>query len=140
MRYKLWLLTKVRRNHALLESSLSKCITASDMKEAENAIIQCVQRECFAEEFQSLQSSEGAVNKSSSLRRLDPVIMNGPLCVGGRLKHAPCEYDHVKHPAILPKRHHVSDLIIQYFHEISGHSGQEYFLSIIRECYWIIQA
>ena len=137
LRYKHWLLRNVRRNQTF---PLSKCITVSDIKEAEDAIIQCVQRECFAEEFQSLQSSEGAVKKSSSLRRLDPVIMNGILCVGGRLKHAPHEYEHMKHPVILPKRHHVSNLIIQHFHEVSGHSGQEYVLSIIRECYWIIQA
>ena len=137
LRYKHWLLRNVRRNQTF---PLSKCITVSDIKEAEDAIIQCVQRECFAEEFQSLQSSEGAVKKSSSLRRLDPVIMNGILCVGGRLKHAPHEYEHMKHPVILPKRHHVSNLIIQHFHQVSGHSGQEYVLSIIRECYWIIQA
>ena len=34
----------------------------------------------------------------------------------------------------------MSDIIIRYFHQISGHSGQEYVLSLLREKYWIIKA
>eukprot|EP00794_Sanderia_malayensis_P011498 gene11498-12693_t len=110
------------------------------MDGAEAAIIKCVQQLCFADEFESLQSSEHTVKGTSSLRKLDPIVKNGILCVGGRLKHAPYEYEHMKHPAILPKRHHVSDIIIRHFHETSGHSGQEHVLSMIRECFWIIKA
>ena len=140
LRYKSWLLEKVKRSQMLLKSKISRRIDVEEIKEAEDAIIKCVQKECFVQELQCLQSSEGVVKKSSSLRRLDPVIKNGLICVGGRLKHAPYEYEHMKHPAILPKRHHVSNLVIQHFHELSGHSGQEYVLSIIREYFWIIQA
>ena len=43
-----------------------------------------------------------------------------------------------KHPAILPKRHHVVDLIIQQAHEEVGHSGREHVLSQLRERYWIV--
>lgn len=40
---------------------------------------------------------------------------------------------------ILPKKHHVVDLIIRHYHLLSGHSGQEYVLSLIRKSVWIIK-
>ena len=58
LRYKQWLLSRVRKNQAYSESNQSKCITVDDMKEAEEAIICCVQKECFTKEFQFLQSLE----------------------------------------------------------------------------------
>ena len=81
-----------------------------------------------------------SVKRSSPLCKLDPVIYDGLIRVGGRLSNAPDGYYIDKHPPILPKQHHVSDLIIRYCHEVSGHSGQEYFLSMIRYQFWIIQA
>ena len=31
--------------------------------------------------------------------------------------------ENAKHQGILPKRRHVTDLIVRHYHEISGHSG-----------------
>ena len=50
----------------------------------------------------------------------------------------PNEFEALKNPVILPKRHHVVDTIIRHYHLQSGHSGTEYVLSKIREKYWII--
>lgn len=58
--------------------------------------------------------------------------------VGGRLHNSPIEQD-AKHPVLLPKDHHVSELIMRYYHKISGHSGLEHTLSLIRQKYWIVQ-
>eukprot|EP00794_Sanderia_malayensis_P012475 gene12475-biopygen9944 len=71
---------------------------------------------------------------------MDPIIIGDIICVGGRIKNMPSEYDHLKHPWIIPKQHHVGSLIIRYFHQLYGHSGQEYILSVTRERYWIVQA
>ena len=60
------------------------------------------------------------------------------MCVGGRLQNSPIEQD-AKHPALLPKDHHVSELIMRYYHMISGHSGLEHTLSLIRQKYWIVR-
>lgn len=60
-------------------------------------------------------------------------------CVGGHLQCSPISED-AKHPVILPKQHHVSDLIIRHYHLCCGHSGLEHTLSVIRERYWIVQA
>ena len=65
--------------------------------------------------------------------------MEGTLRVGGRLQNPPLQ-NATKDPAILPKDHHISNLIVRYYHGISGHSWLEYNLSLIREKYWIIKA
>ena len=67
-----------------------------------------------------------------------PALRDGLLCVGGRLRHSPIEQER-RHPVILPKKHHVVDLIVRHYHLLSGHSGQEYMLSLIRKSYWIIK-
>ncbi|XP_068749394.1 uncharacterized protein [Montipora capricornis] len=84
-------------------------------------------------------ANQNNLKKNSSIYKLDPVLENGLLRVGGRLEHAPIEND-AKHPIILPKRHHVTKLIIEYFHRASAHSGIEYTLSLIRQRYWILGA
>ncbi|XP_068738639.1 uncharacterized protein [Montipora capricornis] len=77
-------------------------------------------------------ANQNNLKKNSSIYKLDPVLENGLLRVGGRLEHAPIEND-AKHLIILPKRHHVTKLIIEYFHRASAHSGIEYTLSLIRQ-------
>ena len=77
------------------------------------------------------------VKKSSPIYKLDPLVVDGLLRVGGRLQHAQMDEDS-KHPVILPKDHHVTRLIIRHYHHISGHSGRNYVLSMLRKKFWII--
>ena len=139
LRYKKFLIRKAQKEDTGGDLMKKGQITVEEMRRAECCIVSCVQGECFVEELSMLKSGQ-AVKKSSPLYRLDPVISDGLLCVGGRLKHAPEGYDLPKHPPILPKQHHVCNLIIRYHHEISGHFGQEYVLSLVRDQFWIIQA
>ena len=139
LRYKEFLMRKAQKEDTGGDSMKKGQITVEEMRRAERCIVSCIQGECFVKELSMLKSGR-AVKKSSPLCRLDPTILDGLICVGGRLKHAPDGYDLPKHPPILPKQHHVSDLIIRYHHETSGHFGQEYVLSLIRDLFWIIQA
>ena len=59
-----------------------------------------------------------------SIYRLNPQLKEGLLKVGGRLVSAPIDMN-IKHPVILPYKHHVTDLIVQSFHQEVGHMGQE---------------
>jgi len=43
-----------------------------------------------------------------------------------------------KHPFIFPKRHHVTKLIVQHYHELVGHSGTQHVLAATREKFWIL--
>ena len=69
--------------------------------------------------------------------KLDPILVNGILCVGGCLHHSSISSE-ARHPVIIPKHHYISNLIVQHYHRISGHSGLEHTLSLIRQRYWII--
>ena len=114
-------------------------IDVDELRDAERAIIKLVQDQTFKEELLSLGSSRKEVKKSSSIAKLDPTPIEGILRVGGRLQKSPIDQE-AKHPTILPKDHHVSDLIIRHYHLVSGHSRIEHTLSLIRQKYWIIKA
>ena len=65
--------------------------------------------------------------------------MDGLLRVGGRLSRAPL-HDDSKHQIIIAKDSPLARLLIQHFHQKSGHSGREYVLSLLRERFWLIRA
>eukprot|EP00112_Aurelia_sp_Birch-Aquarium-sp1_P025857 Seg884.2 transcript_id=Seg884.2/GoldUCD/mRNA.D3Y31 product="hypothetical protein" protein_id=Seg884.2/GoldUCD/D3Y31 len=99
-------------------------MTTEEIRHAERAIISCVQKECYSGKIKLLKSSRMAVTRQSSLRALDPILIDGMLCVGGRLRHLPVEMNDNKHPAILPKNHHIVDMIVRHYYHLSGHSAQ----------------
>ena len=43
-----------------------------------------------------------------------------------------------KHPKILPKRGHITDMVIRDMHERTGHQGREHVLAALRCEYWIV--
>jgi len=105
---------------------------------AETVILRYIQRQCFPEEIDHLRENR-RLPKSSSLYRLFPVIMpDGVIRVGGRLKNASLPIK-AKHPLILPRNHHVVDLIVRHEHGMNGHVGREHVLSLLREKYWIVR-
>ena len=121
------------------------------MRDAEVSIIKRVQEGHFREEIESLAAIKNheenssprpkpnCVKKSSSVFGLDPVLIDGILRVGGRLRRASLPQD-AKHQIILPKNHHVTNLIIRHYHLMCGHSGREYVLSLVRGKFWVIHA
>ncbi|XP_071837463.1 uncharacterized protein [Apostichopus japonicus] len=134
LRFRRYLLFKMnRRNRVELKGPL----TITELQEAEEAIVRCVQREHFRE-FTS-EASEVKL-KGSVLRKLDPYLsQTGVLCVGGRLSNAPVK-EGMMHPPILPKDSHVTELVVRYTHGENGHVGREHVLSLLRERFWIIGA
>ncbi|KAL2086450.1 hypothetical protein ACEWY4_017509 [Coilia grayii] len=111
-------------------------ISVNDMEDAEMAIVRYCQRQGFAHEVSSLQKGMQCVSQNSPIYRLDPFIDSGTLRVGGRLRKGAMPTEQ-KHPAILPKDHHVSKLIVHHAHEEVGHSGRNFTLSKLRQRYWI---
>ena len=61
-------------------------------------------------------------HKGGTLVKLNPVLVDGTLRVGGHLCHAPLAFSR-KHPIILPSDHHVTRLIIEDQHRKSGYCG-----------------
>ncbi|XP_068689236.1 uncharacterized protein [Montipora foliosa] len=95
-------------------------IAAEEIQCAEIEIVKYVQRRCFAGEVSS--------SKSSKLHKLNAFRVNGLLRVGGRLRNAPIG-EEAKYPILLPKSHHLTNLIVRHYHETLGHAGVEHVLS-----------
>ena len=110
----------------------SSRLTVQELAEAETAVVRYVQGKSFPDEV-----THTPVKKSSSLYRLNPCLTDGMLRVGGRLSIADIPYA-VKHQMILPKKGHITDLIIRDMHERKGHSGREHVLAALRAKCWIV--
>ena len=81
-------------------------------------IIKEVQKTVFAEE------SQVVCKRSSSLRTFNPFVdSQGVLRVGGRLEESTLP-EEIKHPAIIPKNHPMTTLIIAHFHAKVKHQGR----------------
>ncbi|KAL7831402.1 hypothetical protein SRHO_G00309050 [Serrasalmus rhombeus] len=106
-------------------------LTVEDLQKAEIAIIGHCQNNSFQEEISALRRKD-SVKKSSRIFRLNPQLEEGILRVGGRLSRASMPTE-AKHPMIIPKNHHVADLILQDAHERLGHSGHNHVLSHVRQ-------
>ena len=108
------------------------------VKEMDMAEIKFVQMESFREYIRLIKTKD-IVSQSSSIRMFDPSLVEDLLCVGGRLKNVPVKVSVAKNPKILPKHHHVVELIVKHCHCISSHSGREYVLSLVRQKFWLIK-
>ena len=72
------------------------------------------------------------------LCRLDPIVRDGLICVGGRLQKGHFSEEET-HPVILPNKSHVTHLIIKECHEKVAHAGRGITLSRLRSSgFWVI--
>ena len=110
-------------------------VSIEELRSAEIEIVKAVQKEAFPREITFLQAVEvsqdgkgrtpkkGPMRKTSPIRRLDPFKdQDGIIRVGGRIRHADVPYDE-KHPVILPKKGHVTELVIRHHRMKNRHQG-----------------
>ncbi|KAF7650068.1 hypothetical protein LDENG_00131850 [Lucifuga dentata] len=102
------------------------------------SVITYVQRQSFPVEMVTLEKTPNRVLKNSKICRLDPVLYEAVIRVGGWL-HRSAMPEETKHPCILPKDAHISVLILRHIHERSGHSGTNHMLSELRKKYWVVK-
>ena len=129
-------------------------MTPSLLQDAEKVIIRGVQREFFQDELNVLSSLSSCscksersfvkkkktmLRKTSSIYRLDPYVdHDGLIRVGGRIECAEVP-DKVRHPLLLPRKCHVTTMIIRFFHEKVNHMGRSTTLNELRQRgYWVI--
>lgn len=79
------------------------------------------------------------MKRTNLLYKLDRMLEDGLLRVGGRLSRVAMP-DEAKHPAILARECHISDLIIRHIHQQTGHGGHHHVLSELRQRFWITGA
>ena len=114
-------------------------VDTATLQKAEFEIERKVQAECFSEEIKILcylksrsSSVDGTTarqrNKylkgTSSLYRLDQFLDDqGIMRVGRRIRRA-ANNPYFNHPMILPRKHHITNLIIRHFHKHVQHHGR----------------
>ena len=114
-------------------------LSVSELAEAESAIVHFSQQITFAEEISMLKGGASVLKKTSNIYRLDPVLSDNLLRVGGRLGRSALP-EELKHPVILCKGQHISNLILRSIHQQLGHAGRNHMLSTLRRKYWITNA
>ncbi|GFY22187.1 integrase catalytic domain-containing protein [Trichonephila clavipes] len=78
------------------------------------------------------------VPSNSRVKTLNPFIdSEGILRVGGRLRNSDINYNQ-KFPILLPSKHKLTYLIVEYFHKKFLHSGPQSLLYQIRQNFWIL--
>ena len=148
--------------HQLVSSKKERCaetvkchqrpaLTVEEVLSAKREILKATQKDAFSREmgmlrpFQegqdrsSAQQKKRAMKATSLLYRLDPFLdHDGVLRVGGRIQRGHFT-DDTKFPVILPRKGHVTSLIIKYFHEKVQHQGRSMSLNEIRaNGFWVI--
>ena len=123
-------------------------LTVEELEKAEQNIVQIVQRETFESEIKTLldiktgmniSASKSALKRNSSIYRLNPFIDSlNILRVGGRMNRAQLDTN-IKHPIILPKKCHVSELVTRYCHQRVGHQGRGMTINEVRASgFWVL--
>ncbi|XP_077381790.1 uncharacterized protein LOC144021408 isoform X1 [Festucalex cinctus] len=113
-------------------------LTLDDLIDAELEIIEYSQRQHFSDELEMLQKGK-QVSRNSQLFRLDPVLEENTMRIGGRLSKSAMP-ENAKRPAIISKSSRVATLILTDIHQRTGHVGRSYVLAQLRRKYWIPQA
>ncbi|CAG2222472.1 unnamed protein product [Mytilus edulis] len=109
-------------------------LTLSELKMATNVILVNVQSTCFKDEIIKLKK-DTPVKKDSRIASLNPVLDNELIRAKGRLSTSNLD----EYPIILPDNHHVTSLIVRFYHENQGHVGIQQVLAATRMKYWILK-
>ncbi|XP_063052707.1 uncharacterized protein LOC134447256 [Engraulis encrasicolus] len=131
-------IARIKRLGSKETSPHGNCVSVEERKRAAEIVIEMTQQQAFAQEIKTLQESCNAcVPSSSPLFCLDPLLDAGLLRVGGRLKESDLSLE-LKHPIILPKDSHITELIIAHHHAQIHHQGRNQTLLELRSNgFWI---
>ncbi|KAL0880271.1 hypothetical protein ABMA27_002728 [Loxostege sticticalis] len=128
--------------HNTRKETSNKLIGILNTQELKEAMICCIrkcQRDHFEHDITIINNNEN-LPKRSSLRALNPFLdENHILRVGGRLENTQWSGNR-KHPILLPKKSHLTDLIIDNAHKQTLHGGPQLMLCYLQSTYWILSA
>jgi hypothetical protein len=114
-------------------------LTVSELQEARNIWYRKAQTDCFSEDVCNLEKKQPISNKSRLLSFNPYLDEQGIVRVNGRLAQAEhLAYD-ARFPIILPRKHAITRLITQHYHELGNHNaGTSHTLADLRTRFWII--
>lgn len=112
-------------------------LSIREISRAHNFILRQVQSQHFANEIKELEQGKPTPRDSKILPLTPFIDSDGLIRVGGRLQNANISYNQ-KHPILLPRSHHITNLIIVNEHSINMHAGILGTLNATRQKYWPI--
>ncbi|XP_018358512.1 PREDICTED: uncharacterized protein LOC108758196 [Trachymyrmex cornetzi] len=113
----------------------SNFVSPTEMSVALNCVCRVVQRQAFHSEYQAL-SKGGVINITSNLLSLSPFLdENGLMRVGGRLKNSDLTFE-ACHPILLPRKHILTQRIIEHEHVRNLHAGMQATMAFVRQRFW----
>jgi hypothetical protein len=115
------------------------CLSCVELNDARKIIIRLVQESAFPDEINALKSNKSLKSNSKLLTLNAYIDKDGIICVGGRLNKNSLIRETQKHPYVIPKDHHVTQLIIRHYHNQNLHSGAQATLAAIRQQFWVFK-
>lgn len=97
-------------------------------------ILKYVQCCSLTEELDYIRNGK-PVKRDSRIASLNPTLDDGIIRAKGCLNFKELNAS----PMILPNKHHVTNIIIRFYHEIQEHMGKQQVLSATRKSLWIIR-
>lgn len=114
-------------------------VASRQVDDAREAAFFAIIRDAQCEAFGILSSDKSPVASSNPLYTLDLFIDNrGIVRVGGRLQQSQLPFDQ-KHPIIIPANHPICSVLVQHYHESTGHQGRHVTLGAIRDSNFFLQ-
>lgn len=112
----------------------TEVLSAGELQKASDFCALQVQRAYFAEERQELEKGKIPKKWKSLTPHIDPSSL---VRVGGRLVNAHVSAG-ARHPILLPKKSHFTDLVCDYHHSLSCHAGPRATQASILQKFWIL--
>jgi len=113
-------------------------ITFAERQTSLSIIVQRIQQHYFADLIKMLKNQ--SMISPPSLAQLAPYVdEKGIIRVGGRLRFSDVIHD-AKHPILLPRSSHLTNLIIRHYHLSFLHGGSKLTLSMVCQTFWILSA
>ncbi|XP_055585057.1 uncharacterized protein LOC129737915 [Uranotaenia lowii] len=110
-------------------------LLASEYRAALMGLVKSAQQQSFPRELALVEAGKKSDLRSSPLRRLNPIIDQGILRVGGRLNLSNLSHGR-KHQIILPSNHKLTILLVESTHQDLLHAGPSLMIANIRERFW----
>ncbi|XP_062542513.1 uncharacterized protein LOC134210482 [Armigeres subalbatus] len=115
----------------------SKALCSEEISAAEDCILRLAQQETFSDEIAALNKQK-PIPKSSPLLKLNPWLdTRGMLRMQGRTTSCFLITEDAKNPIILPRDHHITTLVISFYHNKFHHLNHETVINELRQKYWI---
>lgn len=135
--YVLRFINNLRARKQNQSKHLSSELTAEEVQRSLDTLIKIAQAEDLSSEIQLISDGKKLENRHK-LISLNPFMdHSGILRVGGRLRRSEYTYEKI-HPAILPAKHILTQLIAKEEHARLLHAGPQLLLASLREKYWLI--